>query len=74
MDTIFADEQCGGLGVMYQATNFLYCGCHKAVFWKLDGEWYHDDMLRTARPWTKGSCHFSLRLLPFFPARYTCAL
>jgi hypothetical protein len=43
----FADERCGGLGVVYQAANFLYCGCHLTTFWRLDGEYYHD-MLLTA--------------------------
>lgn len=33
----FADERCGGLGVVYQASNFLYCGSHLTTFWLLDG-------------------------------------
>jgi hypothetical protein len=41
----FADERCGGLGVVYQAANFLYCGCHLTTFWLLDGDWYHDLLL-----------------------------
>lgn len=44
----FADERCGCLGVVYQASNFLYCGSHKANFWHLYGEWYHKIAL-TAR-------------------------
>ena len=43
----FADERCGGLGVVYQAANFLYLGSHKTTFYMLDGETYHD-MLLTA--------------------------
>jgi hypothetical protein len=38
----FADERCGRLGVVYQASNFLFCGSHEAIFWELDGEWYHN--------------------------------
>jgi hypothetical protein len=43
----FADERCGGLGVVYQAANFLYLGSHRSVFYELDGQTYHD-MLLTA--------------------------
>ena len=43
----FADERCGGLGVVYQASNFLYLGSHKATFYVLDGTPYHP-MLLTA--------------------------
>ncbi len=43
----FADERCGGLGVVYQASNFLYCGCHFTRFFELDGDYYHE-MLLTA--------------------------
>lgn len=45
----FADERCGGAGVVYQAANFLYCGSHRTRFFELDGEWYHEMMMnRTA--------------------------
>lgn len=37
----FADGRVG-VGTIYQATNFLYCGRHKTTFWELDGEWYHE--------------------------------
>lgn len=37
----FADERCGRWGVVYQASNFLYCGHHVTTFYELDGEWYH---------------------------------
>lgn len=43
----FADERCGGLGVVYQAANFLYLGSHKTSFYELDGATYHE-MLLTA--------------------------
>lgn len=43
----YADERCGGLGVVYQAANFLYCGSHTTAFYELDGEYYHT-MLLTA--------------------------
>jgi hypothetical protein len=43
----FADERCGGLGVVYQASNFQFCGSHLTTFWHLDGDWYHE-MMRTA--------------------------
>lgn len=43
----FADERCGGWGVVYQAANFLYFGHHRTTFYELDGEAYHP-MLLTA--------------------------
>lgn len=43
----FADERCGGLGVVYQAANFVYCGFHVTTFYELDGKTYHP-MLLTA--------------------------
>jgi len=43
----FADERCGGLGVVYQACSFLYLGSHRTTFYDLDGETYHS-MLLTA--------------------------
>lgn len=45
----FADERCGGWGIVYQAANFLYFGHHRKGFYELDGETYHE-MLLTARP------------------------
>ena len=41
----YADERCGGCGIVYQACGFLYLGCHKTEFLKLDGEWYHEMLL-----------------------------
>lgn len=43
----FADERCGGLGVVYQAANFLFLGSHRTTFYELDGGTYHP-MLLTA--------------------------
>ena len=43
----FADERCGGWGVVYQAANYVYLGCHRASFWTLDGETFHN-LLTTA--------------------------
>lgn len=43
----FADERCGGWGVVYQAANFLYLGHHRTSFYELDGQAYHP-MLLTA--------------------------
>ena len=45
----FADERCGGLGVVYQASNILYCGSSLTTSWHLDGEWYHKLMLAAHR-------------------------
>ena len=38
----FADERCGGLGIVYQACSFNYYGEHKSDFWELDGVVYHN--------------------------------
>lgn len=43
----FADERCGGLGVVYQAANFVYIGSHITIFYELDGEVYHKMLLAT---------------------------
>ena len=37
----FADERCGGLGIVYQAANFKYFGEHTSEFYSLDGEYVH---------------------------------
>jgi len=41
----FADERCGGLGIVYQAANFNYFGLHTSIFWEIDGEIYHNSIL-----------------------------
>lgn len=38
----FADERCGGLGIVYQGANFKFYGEHSSIFWELDNEWYHN--------------------------------
>lgn len=45
----FADERCGRWGVVYQAANFLYVGCHETVFYEIDGEWFHSMLLTADR-------------------------
>lgn len=41
----FADERCGGLGIVYQAASFGYYGEHSSVFWTLDGEVFHNSLM-----------------------------
>lgn len=38
----FADERCGGLGVVYQACSFGYYGEHTGIFWEMGGDWFHN--------------------------------
>lgn len=38
----FADERCGGFGIVYQACSFSYYGEHTSDFWELDGVVYHN--------------------------------
>ena len=45
----FADERCGRLGVVYQASNFLYLGCHVSPFYFLDGDYYHNILMTAHR-------------------------
>lgn len=37
----FADERCGGMGVVYQAAGFVFLGTHKCVFLRANGEYFH---------------------------------
>lgn len=41
----FADERCGGFGIVYQACSFRYYGEHTAIFWNLDDEVYHNSLM-----------------------------
>ena len=41
----FADERCGGFGIVYQACSFGFYGEHIAIFWELDGEMYHNSIM-----------------------------
>lgn len=67
----FADERCGGWGVVYQAANFLYVGCHSTTFFELDGETFHE-MLLTVRPDKAGSrgAHLRANVARATKARY----
>jgi adenine modification enzyme len=49
----FADERCGGFGIVYQASNFKYFGEHTATFWEIDGIWYHNTLM-TAKKGKQG--------------------
>lgn len=37
----FADERCGGFGIVYQACSFSYFGEHLSEFYELEGKYYH---------------------------------
>lgn len=37
----FADERCGGFGIVYQACSFNFYGEHTSEFYSLDGEYVH---------------------------------
>lgn len=41
----FADERCGGLGIVYQACSFKYFGEHTSKFYTLDGQVYHKSLM-----------------------------
>ena len=41
----FADERCGGFGIVYQACSFDYYGEHSSVFWTLENEIYHNSLM-----------------------------
>jgi hypothetical protein len=41
----FADERCGRLGVVYQASGFRFYGEHIATFWSLDGVVFHNSLM-----------------------------
>lgn len=46
----FADERCGGFGIVYQAANFSYFGEHTSIFWRIGNEIYHNNIVtNTAR-------------------------
>lgn len=44
----FADERCGGFGIVYQACSFVYYGEHTSDFWELDGVVYHNIQMTVA--------------------------
>lgn len=45
----FADERCGGFGIVYQACSFSYYGEHTSVFWELDGVVYHNIQMTVSK-------------------------
>lgn len=51
----FADERCGGFGIVYQACSFGYYGEHKSVFWELDNQVYHNSLMTRNPKLTKSA-------------------
>jgi hypothetical protein len=41
----FADERCGGFGIVYQAASFNFYGEHSSIFWTLENEIYHNSLM-----------------------------
>ena len=41
----FADERCGGFGIVYQGANFEFYGEHISTFWTLENEVYHNSLM-----------------------------
>ena len=41
----FADERCGGLGIVYQACSFDFYGEHSSIFWEFENEIYHNSLI-----------------------------
>tara|TARA_R100000951_G_scaffold91506_2_gene79885 strand:+ start:38 stop:751 length:714 start_codon:yes stop_codon:yes gene_type:complete len=50
----FADERCGGFGIVYQACSFSYFGEHKNKFWELDGETFHNSIMTSEKAGRRG--------------------
>jgi hypothetical protein len=51
----FADERCGGFGIVYQACSFDYFGEHVSTFWELDGVVYHNSLMTRDRSLSKAA-------------------
>jgi|TARA_R110000737_G_scaffold78997_1_gene110793 hypothetical protein len=49
----FADERCGGFGIVYQACSFGYYGEHTSSFWEFRGDIYHDSVITNNNRSTK---------------------
>lgn len=45
----FADERCGGFGIVYQACSFDYYGEHTSNFWELDDVVYHNIQMTVSK-------------------------
>lgn len=56
----FADERCGGFGIVYQAANFDYYGEHSSIFWELDGIVYHNSLMTRDPKLSKSAAHIQL--------------
>lgn len=41
----FADERCGGFGIVYQACSFSFYGSHISTFWEFEGETFHNSCI-----------------------------
>jgi hypothetical protein len=50
----FADERCGGLGIVYQACSFRFYGEHISSFWELDGETFHNSIKTSEKAGRRG--------------------
>lgn len=50
----FADERCGGFGIVYQACSFGYYGEHNSNFWELDGETFHNSIKTSEKAGKRG--------------------
>lgn len=53
----FADERCGGFGIVYQSANFEYYGEHNAIFWTLENEIYHNSIMTRNPKLTKSAAY-----------------
>jgi len=50
----FADERCGGFGIVYQACSFAYYGEHISSFGELDGETFHNSIKTSEKAGPRG--------------------
>jgi hypothetical protein len=50
----FADERCGGFGIVYQAASFNFYGEHTSSFWELDGETFHNSIKTSEKAGPRG--------------------
>jgi|TARA_R100000482_G_C5122325_1_gene146518 hypothetical protein len=57
----FADERCGCLGIVYQASNFLYYGLHVSTFWEIEGKVYHNSILTNGKRKAKAKLESKLK-------------
>jgi hypothetical protein len=53
----FADERCGGFGIVYQACSFDFYGEHKSVFWTLENEIYHNSLMTRSPKLSKSAAY-----------------